>query len=76
MTVDPTDPDTFEDVYEEEPDAVADPEAPAEDAAEQQTGLLRQHEHPITGRGADREVDPADAADQEREVELEEDEYR
>lgn len=77
MTVDPTDPDAIEDVYEEEPEAAADLEAPPEDAAEQQADLLRQQDSPLTGRtAAASEVDPADAADQEREVELEEDEYR
>lgn len=76
MTVDPTDPETFEDVYEEEPETETGLEAPAEDTAEQHAGLLRQQERPITGRGGSDEVDPADAADQAREVELNEDEYR
>lgn len=74
MPVDPTDPDTFEDTYEEEPEDAAF-EAPAEDAAEQHAELLRQHSAPMTGRGSD-EVDPADAAEQAQEVELNEDEYR
>ncbi|MGW7515718.1 hypothetical protein ACWGJ2_08990 [Streptomyces sp. NPDC054796] len=75
MTVDPTDPDTFDDVYEDEPEGPADPEAPEADAAEQQADLLRQHDVPITERGSD-EVDPADAAEQARVVELNEDDYR
>lgn len=74
MPVDPTDPDTFEDAYEDEPDEER-LEAPREDAAEQHAELLRQHSVPITGRGSV-EVDPADAAEQAREVELNEDEYR
>lgn len=76
MSVDPTDPDTFEDTYEDEPEETpAGLEAPREDAAEQRTGLLRQWQTPITGRESG-EADPADAADQAREVELNEDEYR
>lgn len=76
MSVDPIDPDNFEDGYEEEPDDVAAGfEAPPEDAAEQHADLLRQRDEPITGRD-DMEVDPADAAEQARVVELNEDEYR
>jgi hypothetical protein len=76
MSVDPTDPEDFEDTYEEEPDEEPTGfEAPPEDAAEQHADLLRQREMPITGR-EDMEVDPADAAEQSRVVELNEDEYR
>jgi hypothetical protein len=75
MSVDPTDPETFRDVYEEEPEESAGFEAPEADAAEQQAELLRQRSEPMTGRGSD-EVDPADAAEQDREVEVNEDEYR
>lgn len=76
MAVDPTDPDTFEDTYEDEPEETpAGLEAPREDAAEQHTDLLRQWKTPITGRESS-EADPADAADQARVVELNEDEYR
>lgn len=74
MSVDPTDPETFDDVYEEEPEG-AEFEAPEADAAEQQADLLRQRSEPMTGRGSD-EVDPADAAEQARVVEVNEDEYR
>ena len=73
MSVDPTDPDTFEDTYEDEPE-VTEFEAPEADAAEQQTELLRQRNEPITGRSD--EVDPADAAEQAQVVEINEDEYR
>lgn len=77
MPVDPTDPDTVEDSYEEEPEEEMTPdiEVSPEDAAEQHTDLLRQRNAPITDR-EDPEVDPADAAEQSREVELNEDEYR
>jgi hypothetical protein len=76
MSVDPTDPETFEDTYEEEPEGEANGfEAPPEDAAEQHADLLSQRDVPITGR-EDIEADPADAAEQARVVELNEDEYR
>ena len=76
MAVDPTDPDTFEDTYEDEPEEIPGGlEAPREDAAEQHTDLLRHWQTPITDREST-EADPADAVDQAREVELNEDEYR
>ncbi|MDJ1136668.1 hypothetical protein [Streptomyces iconiensis] len=75
MPVDPTDPETFEDVYEEEPEGPDDPEAPEADAAEQQAELLRQRDAPLT-EPASQEVDPADAAEQARVVEENEDDYR
>jgi hypothetical protein len=77
MSVDPTDPDALEnayDAYEEEPEST-EFEAAEADAAEQQAELLRQRNEPMTGRGSD-EVDPADAAEQARVVEVNEDEYR
>lgn len=74
MPVDPTDRDTFEDAYEEEPEG-AELEAPEADAAEQQAELLRQRNDPITGRDS-HEVNPADAAEQAQVVELDEDDYR
>lgn len=73
MPVDPTDPDTFEDTYEEEPEET-EFEAPEADAAEQHAELLRQRNEPITGRSE--EMNPADAAEQARVVEVNEDEYR
>jgi hypothetical protein len=76
MSVDPTDPDTFDDVYEDEAEEPAGGlEATPEDAAEQQTDLLRHREQPMTPRGDD-EVNPADAVEQSLEVETNEDEYR
>ncbi|QHF97070.1 hypothetical protein DEH18_28130 [Streptomyces sp. NHF165] len=80
MSVDPTDPDTFEDVQENagrgaEPEETADPEAPEADAAEQQAEVEHQRDELPAERGS-AEVDPADAAEQSRVVELNEDEYR
>ncbi|CAM3114294.1 hypothetical protein ACH4LN_21730 [Streptomyces albus] len=78
MPVDPTDPETFEDAYdayEEEPPGTESPEAAEADAAEQQADLLHQRDEPLISGGF-REVDPADAAEQARVVELNEDEYR
>jgi len=76
MSVDPTDPETVEDVYEEEPEELTnDDEVSPADAAEQRAELLRQRNVPIADRG-DLEADPADAADQSQVVELNEDEYR
>jgi len=71
MTVDPTDPETFE---EEDPDAL-DTEAPEADAAEQQADLTPHRDDPLTGGDPDN-ADEADRAEQARVVELNEDEYR
>lgn len=75
MTVDPTEPDTFEDVYEEEPE-IGGFETPSEDSAEQKADLLRARTFPMADRSSDPEANPADADEQAREVELDEDEYR
>ncbi|MBE9497862.1 MULTISPECIES: hypothetical protein [Streptomyces] len=80
MAVDPTDPETFgayedRDDYEEEPEEAGSPEAPEADTAEQRTDLVTDRDDPLTGRGSD-EVNAADAAEQARVVELNEDEYR
>ncbi|MDF4253564.1 hypothetical protein [Streptomyces sp. WMMB303] len=79
MAVDPTDPETFgsydRDDYEEEPEVAGSPEAPEADTAEQRTDLLTDRDDPLTDRGSD-EVNAADAAEQARVVELNEDEYR
>ena len=71
---DPTDPDAFEDEYEEEPDEDG-LEAPPEDVAEQRSELLQQRDAPIADRDLG-EADPADAAEQSRVVEENEEEYR
>jgi hypothetical protein len=55
-------------------DTELDIEAPEADAAEQHLDVLQRHDLPITGRGD--EADPADAAEQSRVVELDEDDYR
>jgi hypothetical protein len=55
-------------------DAELDIEAPEADAVEQHLDVRQQHDLPITGRGD--EADPADAAEQSRVVELDEDDYR
>ncbi|NSC23750.1 hypothetical protein FM076_22365 [Streptomyces albus subsp. chlorinus] len=80
MSVDPTDPETFDEAdayggYEEEPEEVESPEVTEADAAEQKAEVLRQRDEPLAPRGL-HEVDPADAAEQARVVELNEDEYR
>lgn len=76
MPVDPTDPDTFQD--EEGAETAAERfgvEAPEADAAEQRTEVLPHRDVPLLGPESP-EVDPADAADQARVVELDEDDYR
>ncbi|MFD4629582.1 hypothetical protein ACFVYR_06310 [Streptomyces sp. NPDC058284] len=72
MSVDPTDPDTFETA---ETGPVADVEAPEADAAEQQADLTPSRDDPLE------EADPAvasegDLAEQARVVNLDEDDYR
>lgn len=74
MSVDPTDPESIEDVYEDEPEGSDDPETPEADAAEQRAELLRQRDTPLTGR--DSGASTADALEQSRVVEENEDDYR
>ncbi|MEV3931973.1 MULTISPECIES: hypothetical protein [unclassified Streptomyces] len=71
MTVDPSDPETFEDSQPDEPD----PEVPEADSAEQKAGVRPERDEPLTGfdRGTANE---ADAADQARVVTQDEDDYR
>lgn len=71
MTVDPSDPETFEDVQPDEPS----PEAPAADAAEQHTDLRPEDDEPLTDVDRDR-ANEADAAEQARVVPQDEDDYR
>ncbi|MFE7059149.1 hypothetical protein ACFVAO_28470 [Streptomyces californicus] len=71
MTVDPSDPDTFEGVEQDGPG----PEAPEADAAEQRADVRPQDDE---GAG---DVDPAtaneaDMAEQRRVIPLDEDDYR
>ncbi|MGC4944689.1 hypothetical protein ACLQ2N_00525 [Streptomyces sp. DT224] len=71
MTVDPRDPETFEDVQPDEPDQ----ETPEADAAEQQADLRPEGDEPLTD--LDRSgASEADAADQARAVPQDEDDYR
>ncbi|MEV0259369.1 hypothetical protein AB0H82_34590 [Streptomyces sp. NPDC050732] len=72
MSVDPSDPETFE---TEDSTPEPDVEAPEADAAEQQTDLAPTRDDSLT------EVDPnagneADLAEQARVVTLDEDDYR
>ncbi|MET9729898.1 hypothetical protein ABZZ79_04260 [Streptomyces sp. NPDC006458] len=74
MTVDPTDPDTFE-VEETRESEEADVEAPEADAAEQQADVAPEHDDPMTGEDRDR-ANEADLIEQARVVSLDEDDYR
>ncbi|WNI22596.1 hypothetical protein [Streptomyces sp. ITFR-16] len=71
MTVDPSDPETFEDVQPDEPGQ----ETPEADAAEQQTDLRPGTDEPLTDLDPNG-ADEADAADQARVVPQDEDDYR
>ncbi|MFD0024464.1 hypothetical protein [Streptomyces sp. NPDC058382] len=71
MSVDPSDPDTFEDVQPDEPDQ----EAPDADAAEQQAELRPERDEPLTELDRNR-ANEADAAEQARVVTDDEDDYR
>lgn len=55
-------------------DTELDIEAPEADAVEQHRDIRQQRDLPVTGRGD--EANPADAAEQSRVVELDEDDYR
>ncbi|MYS85956.1 hypothetical protein [Embleya scabrispora] len=73
MSVDPSDPETFQ---EEDEDAVDfSREMPEADAAEQHTDVRRDRHDRLTRIHWDA-ADEADAVDQARVVELDEDEYR
>lgn len=71
MTVDPSDPETFEDTQPDEPDQ----ETPRADAAEQQADLQQRRDEPLTEIDRD-SANEADAAEQARIVAQDEDEYR
>lgn len=57
------------------PAGVPDPETPEADAAEQRTEVVDFQDRPLSGEELDA-VNPADAAEQARVVELDEDDYR
>ncbi|MDI3416991.1 hypothetical protein [Streptomyces luteolus] len=72
MTVDPSDPETFD---PEEPEADLDEETPEADAAEQHTDLRQERDEPLPHYDPST-ANPADAAEQARVVDLDEDDYR
>lgn len=71
MTVDPSDPESFEDVQPDDPAH----EAPDADAAEQHADLRPEDDEPLTDVDRDR-ANEADAAEQARVVPQDEDDYR
>ncbi|KAB1147616.1 hypothetical protein F7R91_11000 [Streptomyces luteolifulvus] len=74
MSVDPTDPETFEnDNTQEVPES--DVEAPEGDAAEQRADVRPDRDDPLTGVDADR-ANEADLIEQARVVSIDEDDYR
>ncbi|NJQ15849.1 hypothetical protein [Streptomyces bohaiensis] len=73
MAIDPSDPDTLEELLAT--DRERSVETPEADAAEQRTELRPRDEAAPAAADPDA-ADPADAADQARTVEREEDEYR
>ncbi|GHE69221.1 MULTISPECIES: hypothetical protein [Streptomyces] len=76
MTVDPTDPETFEREHaDDDVDAEVGVEAPEDDAAEQLADVVPQRDERPRGDDTDR-ASEADLAEQARVVELDEDDYR
>ncbi|MFJ4963666.1 hypothetical protein EES43_19705 [Streptomyces sp. ADI96-02] len=71
MTVDPSDPEVFENGEPEAPG----PEAPEADAAEQRTDVRPEDDEPAEGTEPGL-ADEADVAEQSRVVPLDEDDYR
>ncbi|MFE9255532.1 hypothetical protein [Streptomyces sp. NPDC006879] len=71
MTVDPAEPDTFQDQFQEALDA----EAPEADAAEQHADLSPQKDDSLTERDRDK-ANEADVVDQSKVVALDEEDYR
>ncbi|MEW1723372.1 hypothetical protein [Streptomyces sp. NPDC093109] len=72
MSVDPTDPDTFETNGE---DGELDDEVPEADAAEQQREVRHRGDEPLTHIDPDT-ASEGDAAEQARAVDGDEDDYR
>ncbi|MEV7193482.1 hypothetical protein AB0N81_16995 [Streptomyces sp. NPDC093510] len=75
MSVDPSDPETFETDADVAAAAGADVEAPEADAAEQQTELTPRRDDSLEGADP-ASADEADLAEQARVVTLDEDDYR
>ncbi|MEU6810295.1 hypothetical protein ABZ920_15135 [Streptomyces sp. NPDC046831] len=75
MTIDPTDPETFEDTEDAEAGREIGVEAPEGDAAEQLADVAPDRDEPLTGVAPDR-ANEADLAEQARVVSLDEDDYR
>ncbi|MYR47155.1 hypothetical protein [Streptomyces sp. SID5910] len=73
MTVDPTDPETFDD--EDREPRELDVEAPDADAAEQNADIAPDRDDPLTDVEPDR-ANEADLAEQARVVSHDEDDYR
>ncbi|MGW1023092.1 hypothetical protein ACWD4J_05120 [Streptomyces sp. NPDC002577] len=73
MTVDPTDPETFEDAVEPVPEI--DVEAPEADAAEQHADLAPNRDDSLQDSDPD-QANEADRVEQARVVTLDEDDYR
>ncbi|GHH90213.1 hypothetical protein [Streptomyces capillispiralis] len=75
MAVDPTDPETFEEVEDVREDQEYDVEAPEVDAAEQHAEVKPDRDDPMTTVDPDR-ANEADLVEQARVVSLDEDDYR
>ncbi|GHA57914.1 hypothetical protein PEM37_05430 [Streptomyces sp. AD681] len=75
MTVDPTDPETFDDEAQAPDPEDRDVETPDADAAEQRTDVGQERDEPLTGVEPDR-ANEADLAEQARVVSHDEDDYR
>jgi len=71
MTVDPSDPETFEEVQPDEPDQ----ETPRVDAAEQRADVQQQRDEPLTHINRE-SANVADVVEQTRVVAQDEDDYR
>lgn len=74
MAVDPTEPETVEELLERTDDRRIPAETPEADAAEQRARLRPDRDSEPTDAAAG--ADPADLAEQSRVVELDEDDYR
>ncbi|MBM9619497.1 hypothetical protein [Streptomyces zhihengii] len=73
MTVDPSEPDTFDE--DDRNTAQQDSEVPEADAAEQHTDIRQDRDDPVNRADPDA-ANEADAAEQARVVTLDEDDYR